>query len=195
MSISNSNPRLQAVKEITSILNGDNYKSINSKDAFYRSLISETIRRLGEIDFYLKKYIKKPLKTEQNYIKANLIVGAAQILYMRVPSYAAVNDSVEIAKANAPHHVKFINAVLRQLCRDTENNRLDKLSSLVNLPIEIMNKWIKRNDDKIRYPTSPPKVKLIKIDYKSGFLPSKKCFGKIISEAFVEGTEPTEKCS
>ncbi len=61
--------------------------------------------------------------------------------------------------------------------------------------VEIMNKWIKRNDDKFRYPTSPSKVKLIKIDYKSGFLPSKKCFGKIISEAFVEGTEPTEKCS
>ena len=150
MSINNSNPRMKAIEEITSILNGDNYKSPDNEDAFYRSLVSYALRRLGEINFYLKKYIKKPLKTEQNYIKANLIVGAAQILYMRVPSYAAVNDSVEIAKANAPHHVKFINAVLRQLCRDIENNRLEKLSSLVNLPIEIMNKWKKvYNEDQL----------------------------------------------
>ena len=53
----------------------------------------------------------------------------------------------------------------------------------------------KRKGDKFNYPKSPPKVKLIKIDYKSGFLPSKKCKGKIILEAFIDGTEPTEKCS
>ena len=57
-----------------------------------------------------------------------------------------------------------------------------------------MKKWSKRKENKVTYPISPPKVKLIKIDYKSGFLPSKKCDGKIILEAFVDGTEPTEKC-
>ena len=141
MSINNSNPRMQAIKEITGILNGENYKPLNNEDAFYRSLISESMRRFGEINFYLKKYIKKPLKVEQNHIKANLIIGAVQIIYMRVPSYAAVNDSVNIAKKNMPHHVKFINAILRQLSRDVENNKLEKLSPLKNLPIEIINKW------------------------------------------------------
>ena len=51
-----------------------------------------------------------------------------QIIYMRVPSYAAVNDSVKLAKKTTPHHVKFINAVLRQLSRDMENKKLEKLS-------------------------------------------------------------------
>ena len=114
MSVNKSNPRIKAIEEITSILNGDNHKSYNNEDAFYRSLISETMRRFGEINFYLKKYIKKPLKENQKHVKANLIIGAAQILYMRVPNYAAVNDSAKIAKNKSPHHVKFVNAVLRQ---------------------------------------------------------------------------------
>jgi 16S rRNA (cytosine967-C5)-methyltransferase len=141
MSNNNLNPRIQAIKEITGILKGDNYKPPFYEDPFYRSLAGEAIRRLGEINFYLKKYIKKPLKTEQSHVKANLIIGAAQIIYMRVPAYAAVNDSVEIAKKNSPHHVKFINAILRQLSRDFENNKLNKSNVLMNIPIEIMNKW------------------------------------------------------
>lgn len=141
MSNNNLNPRIQAVKEITAILKGDNYKPLVYEDPFYRSLAGGAIRRLGEINFYLKKYIKKPLKTEQSHIRANLIIGATQIIYMRVPAYAAVNDSVEIAKKSSPHHVKFINAILRQLSRDFENNKLNKSNILMNVPIEIMDKW------------------------------------------------------
>ncbi|MFL2683821.1 MAG: RsmB/NOP family class I SAM-dependent RNA methyltransferase [Alphaproteobacteria bacterium] len=141
MSNNNLNPRIQAVKEITAILKGDNYKPLVYEDPFYRSLAGGAIRRLGEINFYLKKYIKKPLKTEQSHIKANLIIGATQIIYMRVPAYAAVNDSVEIAKKSSPHHVKFINAILRQLSRDFENNKLNKSNILMNIPIEIIDKW------------------------------------------------------
>ncbi len=141
MSNNNLNPRIQAVKEITAILKGDNYKPLVYEDPFYRSLAGGAIRRLGEINFYLKKYIKKPLKSEQSHIKANLIIGATQIIYMRVPAYAAVNDSVEIAKKSSPHHVKFINAILRQLSRDFENNKLNKSNILMNIPIEIIDKW------------------------------------------------------
>ena len=49
---------------------------------------------------------------------------------MRVPIYAAVNASVEIAKIQSPHHVKFINAVLRQIARDFESNEISNSRSL-----------------------------------------------------------------
>ena len=98
MSIDNVNSRLLALKEIEGLLNGDGHNSINNGDSFYKSILGISIRRLGEINFHLQKYIKKPLKQNQNIIKANLIIGTSQILYMRVPKYAAVNASVELAK-------------------------------------------------------------------------------------------------
>ncbi|MBT4108556.1 MAG: hypothetical protein HOE34_00335, partial [Pelagibacterales bacterium] len=76
MSIDNVNSRLLALKEIESLLNGDNHKSINNGDTFYKSILGISIRRLGEIQFHIQKYIKKPLKQNQNIIKANLIIGA-----------------------------------------------------------------------------------------------------------------------
>tara|TARA_Y100000588_G_scaffold393385_1_gene509150 strand:+ start:692 stop:2881 length:2190 start_codon:yes stop_codon:yes gene_type:complete len=82
--------------------------------------------------------------------------------------------------------------------RDSNKNmgfRASGGSAALPIWVEIMKKWSKRKGDKFNYPKSPPKVKLIKIDYKSGFLPSKKCKGKIILEAFIDGTEPNEKCS
>ena len=69
MSVNKSNPRIKAIEEITSILNGNNRKSYNNEDAFYRSLISETMRRFGEINFYLKKYIKNLSKKIKNMLK------------------------------------------------------------------------------------------------------------------------------
>ena len=149
MPIDNINPRLLAVKEIESLLNGDSHKPLNNGDRFYKSMLGISIRRLGEIQFHLQKYIKKPLKENQNIIKANLIIGASQILYMRVAKYAAVNASVELAKVHSPHHVKFTNAVLRQLARDFASNNIKNLDPLINIPNEIINRWKKyiSNDD------------------------------------------------
>jgi 16S rRNA (cytosine967-C5)-methyltransferase len=143
MSIDNVNSRLLALKEIESLLNGDSHKPINNGDTFYKFILGISIRRLGEIQFHLKKYIKKPLKQNQNIIKANLIIGASQILYMRVPKYAAVNACVELSKKHSPHHVKFINAILRQLVRDVESENIQDLDPLINIPNEIINRWKK----------------------------------------------------
>jgi len=141
MSIDNVNSRLLALKEIEGLLNGDGHNSINNGDSFYKSILGISIRRLGEINFHLQKYIKKPLKQNQNIIKANLIIGTSQILYMRVPKYAAVNASVELAKVHSPHHVKFINAILRQIVRDYESEKIQDLDPLINIPNEIISRW------------------------------------------------------
>ena len=53
--IINNNIRIQAIKEIEKILNGHKHQSINSGNAFYKSLLGISIRRLGEIQFYLNK--------------------------------------------------------------------------------------------------------------------------------------------
>jgi penicillin-binding protein 1A len=63
------------------------------------------------------------------------------------------------------------------------------------LPIwtNIMKSWLAR-----RAPAPPaappPGITLVKIDQASGLLPSPECPGRTRIEAFVQGTEPTEKC-
>ena len=84
MPINNINSRLLALKEIEGLLNGDGHNPINNGDSFYKSILGISIRRLGEIKFHIEKYIKKPLKQNQNIIKANLIIGTSQILSLQV---------------------------------------------------------------------------------------------------------------
>ncbi|MBT4429487.1 MAG: PBP1A family penicillin-binding protein [Nitrospinaceae bacterium] len=63
------------------------------------------------------------------------------------------------------------------------------------LPIwtRIMKSWLARRAPEPS-PPPPPGVTLVKIDQATGLLPSPECPGRTRTEAFVQGTEPTEKC-
>jgi penicillin-binding protein 1A len=59
--------------------------------------------------------------------------------------------------------------------------------------INVMKGWLAKHKAK-NGDLPPPGVTLVKIDERTGLLPSKSCRGKILLEAFVQGTEPTERC-
>ncbi len=63
------------------------------------------------------------------------------------------------------------------------------------LPIwmKIMKFWLERREP-VLTATPPPGVALVQIDARTGLLPSPACPGKTLTEAFVQGTEPTERC-
>ena len=63
------------------------------------------------------------------------------------------------------------------------------------LPIwtRIMKFWLDRREPPLTA-TPPPGVALVRIDARTGLLPSPACPGKTVTEAFVQGTEPTERC-
>ena len=65
------------------------------------------------------------------------------------------------------------------------------------LPIwmEAMKGWLAGRESKVRIPAPPPGITLVKVDSRSGHLPSAWCAGDLILEAFVEGTEPSEPCT
>ncbi|MDA1000612.1 MAG: PBP1A family penicillin-binding protein [bacterium] len=65
------------------------------------------------------------------------------------------------------------------------------------LPIwkEIMAEWLKERKNGLSAPEPPPGIKLVRVDARTGLLPSAKCGGKQLTEAFVQGTEPTEGCT
>ena len=84
--------------------------------AFVQDLVYTTIRRIRPLRKTLGALVRQWPKGE---LEALLYVGAAQVLYMTdVPDFAAVNETVDAAKAcGNPSVAKVVNGVLRNLVR------------------------------------------------------------------------------
>ena len=112
--------------------------------AFVQDLVYTVIRRLRALRKVLGELVKKWPKGE---LEALLYVGAAQILYMEsVPDFAAVNETVDAAKAcGNPNIAKVVNGVLRNLLRRrAEFERLladSPLETRESFPTELVRRW------------------------------------------------------
>lgn len=80
--------------------------------AFATELTYGTLRRLVPIDHALTPLLERPLETAPKAARAALRLGAYQLRFTRVPSHAAVSQTVALAD---PRHRGFVNAVLRRL--------------------------------------------------------------------------------
>ena len=89
--------------------------------ALLTELTYGTLRWRGTIDARLRRHLRRPLTRVDGAIRNLLRLTAYQLLYLdRVPEYAAVNEAVELAKRHAgQRQAGFVNAVLRNLLRDT----------------------------------------------------------------------------
>lgn len=56
--------------------------------AFVRALVLSTLRHMGQIDFVLSQLLEKPLPIKLTEIRMILRMGAAQLLFLRVPAHA-----------------------------------------------------------------------------------------------------------
>ncbi|WP_432799713.1 transcription antitermination factor NusB [Poriferisphaera sp. WC338] len=76
-----------------------------------------TLQRWITLEFLLSRYLKKPIGTLEPTLRAVLLTGGAQIVFMsRIPSYAVVDSSVTLArKLVRPKAAGLVNAVLRRL--------------------------------------------------------------------------------
>ena len=101
------------------------YDALEQRDrAFARLLVATVERRLGQIDKILSCCIKKyPPKKGKHaaIIQATLRVGVAQLLFLKTPPFAAVQETVQALKVHRPRvpepMTKFVNGVLRKLSR------------------------------------------------------------------------------
>lgn len=106
--------------ELTKRLNRDN---VNDKD---KGLITEivygTVRYKDKIDFIIKNFIKD-IKLVEPRILNILRATVYQIMFLdRVPSYAAVNEAVQLAKEVSFNSSKFVNGVLRNILRNQDKD-------------------------------------------------------------------------
>jgi len=140
-------------KAVTHLESNPDYLSLQDQrdKSFARKLVSTTQRHLGQIDKVLSHCCDSsypPRKKRNKYsmiVQATLRIGAAQILFMDVPEFAAVKETVELLKnsesssgsevgGTSRYHVpialiKFTNAVLRKV-NSEGRNILQKHSSL-----------------------------------------------------------------
>lgn len=86
-------------------------------------LISELV--YGSLRYYLllepavTRHLSRPFRTKDYDLKLLLIVGAYQLIFMRIPDHAAINETVNACRAlKKPWARALINAVLRKVAAD-----------------------------------------------------------------------------
>ena len=120
-----------------------------------RGLLTELVygvmRRRGTLDHVIDQFASQRCDRLEQAVLALLRLGLYQVLYLdRIPVRAAVNETVELAKALTPRASGFINAVLRQADRgrgnisypDRERDLAGFLAARYSHPIWLVERWI-----------------------------------------------------
>ena len=102
----------------------DQLAGLQIRDAgFARALASETLRNMGALDAVLRKFMAKPLAPHKAGTASEiLLLGACELLILKVPPHAAVDAANELAAKDfkAVHFKPLINAVLRKVAKEGE---------------------------------------------------------------------------
>jgi 16S rRNA (cytosine967-C5)-methyltransferase len=81
---------------------------------FAREIFSGSLRYLPRLQWFATQIIQRPIKEKDTIVKAILITGLYQLYYMRVPSHAAVSETVNVTRElGAQWAGKFINGTMR----------------------------------------------------------------------------------
>ena len=119
--------------------------------AFVRELVYGVLENQIYLDHILKQLIPKGLKGVKKPIKVLLRMGLYQLIFMdSVPEYAAVNETVKLARKVAPGRDGFLNGVLRGYGKkkeqitlpDPEKNLALYLSVKYSFDLSIVNLWL-----------------------------------------------------
>ncbi|MDR3364786.1 MAG: 16S rRNA (cytosine(967)-C(5))-methyltransferase RsmB [Clostridiales Family XIII bacterium] len=97
-------------------------KKLNpDRPAFLRELVYGTLKKQMYLDYVIGNFVKTPIKKLPSSDRILLRLGIYQISSLdSVPDYAAVSETVELAKFYARGRENFINGVLRQYIRDRD---------------------------------------------------------------------------
>ncbi|MEI6896766.1 MAG: 16S rRNA (cytosine(967)-C(5))-methyltransferase RsmB [Psychromonas sp.] len=101
--------------------------------ALLQMLCYGVLRTLPRLDFFCRSLMQKPLKGKQRDLHFLILVGFYQLLYTRIPSHAAVGETVNGAKALKKPALKgMVNGVLRSFLREQETliEKADQQESL-----------------------------------------------------------------
>ncbi len=119
----------------------------------FAELVFGVLRRQGTLDHYLSQLVQQPLDRIELPVLLMLRLGLYQLRYLdRVPSHAAVHETVELAKAVLPRASGLINGVLRNYLRRQETLKLPDpalqpsawLSAAHSVPVWLAEQWLQQ---------------------------------------------------
>ncbi|MBQ9961636.1 MAG: 16S rRNA (cytosine(967)-C(5))-methyltransferase RsmB [Firmicutes bacterium] len=115
--------------------------------AFVRELVYGVLENKMLLDYYLNQLIPSGINKVKKKEKCFLRMGLYQILFMdSVPEYAAINETVNLAKKLCRGRETFINGVLRGYLKKKDGIKLpddekEALSIRYSFPIWIIDMW------------------------------------------------------
>ena len=113
--------------------------------AFARAIAATALRRLGQIEDMLGRFLKKPLPADAFEARFILIAGVTQLAFMEVAPHAAIGLAVEQAKGTraARHLAGLVNAVLRRVSANEAEILAEQDASKLNTPEWLWRRWVR----------------------------------------------------
>lgn len=148
--------RRTAVAVLGDIIEGGAYANLRLKSACeglpsdgakrLTALVYTTLDHLYPIDYYIGQFCQsRPKPVIRNVLR----LGICELLYMRVPTYAAVNAYADLTKELGKKDLAgFVNAVLRRVDRERdslpvpEGTAAERLSFTFSYPLWLVQMWI-----------------------------------------------------
>ena len=112
--------------------------------AFARAIVMTTLRRLGEIDHAIARFLREPLPVRSGPAELILRVATAELLFLDVAPHAAVSSAVALADKDhrARHFKGLINAVARRIAGEGKAT-LDAVDrEKINTPPWAWDNWV-----------------------------------------------------
>jgi 16S rRNA (cytosine967-C5)-methyltransferase len=107
--------------------------------SLFTRLTYGTVERLLTLEYYLEPFIKKAPKP---WVKYLLYLSCYQLLYLKIPEYAVLNEAVSIANQRDRHVGGFVNGVLRNFLRQPLRS-FEHLNPLQSLSIRYSHpEWV-----------------------------------------------------
>jgi 16S rRNA (cytosine967-C5)-methyltransferase len=95
--------------------------SVPSDRALVQEICYGVLRWLPRLEAIAAELLRKPFKRKDRDVYGLVLLGLYQLIYMRVPAYAAVAETVDAARATGKTWASgLVNAVLRGYLREAE---------------------------------------------------------------------------
>ncbi len=115
-----------------------------SDKAFSQLLVKTVLRRLGQIDAIIEKFLEHPMGSKASRISHILRLGIAQLIWLETPHHAAVHSSVEMTKQiKMEKFGGLVNAVLKRVIKDAADIIAKQDAAKLNTPGWLWDKWVK----------------------------------------------------